>query len=58
MCLCEVLANSCDSVDDDAALRSKVDEALAVYDDYMKTKKDGGANGTKEEDASAEPTAA
>jgi len=52
------------SVDDDAALRSKVDEALAVYDDYMKNRSGeaGPANGTKEEDAvkgeTAESTAA
>jgi polyadenylate-binding protein len=40
-------------VDDDAALRSKVDEALSVYDDYMKSRGgDAGPNGTKEEDAS------
>lgn len=38
-------------VDDDAALRSKVDEALSVYDDYMKTR-EGGPNGTKEEEES------
>ncbi len=40
-------------VDDDAALRSKVDEALSVYDDYMKSRGgEAGPNGTKEEDAS------
>lgn len=39
------------SVDDDAALRSKVDEALAVYDDYMKSRAKEGPNGTKEEEA-------
>ena len=39
------------SVDDDAALRSKVDEALAVYDDYMKSKSKEGPNGTKEEES-------
>jgi hypothetical protein len=38
-------------VDDDAALRSKVEEALAVYHDYMKSKDNKeGANGTKEEE--------
>ena len=37
-------------VDDDTALRSKVDEALAVYDDYMKSKAKEGPNGTKEEE--------
>ncbi|RMD44951.1 hypothetical protein DV735_g6, partial [Chaetothyriales sp. CBS 134920] len=44
-------------VDDDAALRSKVDEALAVYDDYLKSKSKDGANGSKEEE-NPEPTAA
>ncbi|KIX04318.1 uncharacterized protein Z518_05185 [Rhinocladiella mackenziei CBS 650.93] len=40
-------------VDDDTALRSKVDEALSVYDDYMKSRaKDGGPNGANEEDTS------
>merc|ERR1711939_436017 len=40
-------------VDDDAALRSKVDEALSVYDDYMKSRGgEAGPNGTKGEDAS------
>jgi polyadenylate-binding protein len=40
-------------VDDDAALRSKVDEALSVYDDYMKSRGgESGPNGTKEEEAS------
>ncbi|KAL2444158.1 Polyadenylate-binding protein, cytoplasmic and nuclear [Exophiala dermatitidis] len=39
-------------VDDDAALRSKVDEALRVYDDYMKSRNaEAGPNGTKEEEA-------
>lgn len=38
-------------VDDDAALRAKVDEALSVYDDYMKSRAEG-PNGTKEEDGS------
>ena len=46
------------SVDDDAALRSKVDEALAVYDDYMKSRTKDGANGTKEDEAGAEAAAA
>jgi polyadenylate-binding protein len=31
------LTNSNHSLEDDAALRSKVDEALAVYDEYLKT---------------------
>jgi len=49
-------------VDDESALRAKVDEAMNVYEDYMKNRGEGGANGTKEEDVpateSAEPTAA
>jgi hypothetical protein len=53
-----LLLTSCHSVDDDVALRNKVDEAMAVYDAYMKERgpKDG-ANGTGEE-AGAEATAA
>jgi hypothetical protein len=53
-----LLLTSCYSVDDDVALRNKVDEAMAVYDAYMKERgpKDG-ANGTGEE-AGAEATAA
>lgn len=39
-------------VDDDTALRAKVDEALSVYDDYMKSRSTDGPNGTKEEDGS------
>lgn len=38
------------SVDDDNALRAKVDEALSVYDEYMKTKDPGDANGARNED--------
>jgi len=40
-------------IDDDAALRAKVDEALSVYDDYMKNRSgapDGGPNGGLKED--------
>ena len=44
-------------VDDDEALKSKVNEALTVYDEYMKGRQ-GGANGKKEEEGTAEPTAA
>ncbi|OAP62979.1 polyadenylate-binding protein, cytoplasmic and nuclear [Fonsecaea erecta] len=42
-------------IDDDNALRSKVDEALTVYDEYVKGRQstsEGGPNGTKEEDGS------
>lgn len=39
-------------VDDDAALRAKVDEALSVYDEYMKGKDgepgvEGGSKGNE-----------
>ncbi|RWA05363.1 hypothetical protein EKO27_g9742 [Xylaria grammica] len=37
-------------VDDDAQLRAKVEEAMAVYDEYVKTNKDGGG-ATSEEKA-------
>lgn len=36
-------------IDDDAALRAKVNEALSVYDDYMKNKGEG-ANGTVDDE--------
>ena len=56
MSLCKSICFSSDDikltflrVDDDGALRAKVDEALSVYDDYMKSKADG-PNGTKEEE--------
>ncbi|ETN42053.1 uncharacterized protein HMPREF1541_03992 [Cyphellophora europaea CBS 101466] len=45
-------------VDDDAALRNKVDEALAVYDDYMKSRSKDGANGTAEGESGGEANAA
>jgi polyadenylate-binding protein len=32
---------TCDRIEDDAALRNKVDEALSVYDDYVKNNKGG-----------------
>lgn len=30
------------SIEDESALRNKVDEALTVYDEYVKNNKDGG----------------
>lgn len=40
------------SIEDDAALRAKVDEAMSVYDEYVKTNKGDdateGAEATKE----------
>ena len=49
------------SIDDEQALKSKVDEALSVYDDYMRNRAtESGANGTGQDEAgeAAEPTAA
>ena len=37
----------CLRVDDDVALRAKVDEALTVYDEYVRTKT-GGEEGTED----------
>ncbi|KIW90721.1 polyadenylate-binding protein, cytoplasmic and nuclear [Cladophialophora bantiana CBS 173.52] len=41
-------------IDDDSALRAKVEEALTVYDEYVKGRQTAGdgPNGTKEEDGS------
>ncbi|EXJ76729.1 uncharacterized protein A1O5_01237 [Cladophialophora psammophila CBS 110553] len=41
-------------IDDDSALRAKVEEALTVYDEYVKGRQTtgDGPNGTKEEDGS------
>lgn len=39
------------SVDDDALLRAKVDEAMAVYDEYVKTNQDGSEPANKDEKA-------
>ena len=45
------MTNLC-SIEDDAALRAKVDEAMSVYDEYVKTNKGDdaaeGAEATKE----------
>jgi polyadenylate-binding protein len=38
------------SVDDDAQLRAKVEEAMAVYDEYVKTNQ-GEGEGPKEQKA-------
>lgn len=46
-------------IEDDAALRAKVEEALTVYDEYVRTKSTSGGNegdATGGEGASAEPT--
>ncbi|KAI9838371.1 MAG: Protein phosphatase PP2A regulatory subunit B [Sarea resinae] len=44
-------------IDDESALRAKVDEALAVYDEYVKTKGDGDASGAPAAEG-AKPTEA
>lgn len=44
-------------VDDESALRAKVDEALGVYDEYMKNK-GGEAEGAPEKKEEAEETKA
>ena len=38
------------SVDDDEALRSKVNEAMSVYDEYMKGRGPPDTNGAGQED--------
>ena len=39
-------------IDDDNALRAKVDEALSVYDDYMKSRNTSGdSNGLANDDS-------
>jgi polyadenylate-binding protein len=37
-------------IDNDNALRSKVDEALAVYDEYIKTQGGGDGDESKKEE--------
>jgi polyadenylate-binding protein len=39
------LANVFHSIEDDSALRAKVDEALTVYDEYVKNSKGDEASG-------------
>lgn len=41
-------------LDDEEALRGKVDEALNVYDEYMKNKGDGEATEAKPQEAAKE----
>jgi polyadenylate-binding protein len=55
------ITDKLNSIDDEQALKLKVDEALSVYDDYMRNRAgEGGANGTAQDEAgeAAEPTAA
>lgn len=44
-------------LDDDEALRSKVDEALSVYDEYMKNKDEGEAGESKPKEAASKENA-
>lgn len=48
---CFIFTDLSFSVEDDAALRAKVEEALSVYDEYVKTKTgdEEGAEGQKAE---------
>lgn len=55
------LLTKLNSIDDEQALKLKVDEALSVYDDYMRNRAgEAGANGTAQDEAgeATEPTAA
>lgn len=42
-----------DSIEDESALKAKVDEALAVYDEYVKTQTSEGGEAKKEEETKA-----
>lgn len=44
-----MLTDSIDRVDNDDALRAKVNEALSVYKDYMETRGEGNAGPNGEE---------
>ena len=46
---------TCSSIEDDSALRSKVDEALTVYDEYVKNNKDGEPATTETKDSNDKP---
>ena len=39
------------SIEDESALRSKVDEALTVYDEYVKNNKDGESAAPENKDS-------
>lgn len=47
-----LIPTSC-SIEDDSALKAKVDEALAVYDEYIKTQGTDGGEAKKEEETKA-----
>lgn len=44
-------------LDDEEALRGKVDEALSVYDEYMKNKDEGEAGESKPKEAASKENA-
>lgn len=44
-------------LDDDEALRGKVDEALSVYDEYMKNKDEGETGESKPKEAAPKENA-
>jgi polyadenylate-binding protein len=48
-----LVTNTCHSIEDDAALKAKVDEALAVYDEYVKAQGAEGGEPKKEEETKA-----
>lgn len=41
-------------IEDESALRAKVDEAMSVYNDYVKTQGDGEAEPAKKEEKAEE----
>ena len=53
-------ANNLRSINDDGALRGKVDEAMRVYDEYVKNRADvddGGKDGATKDGEAAESKA-
>lgn len=65
---CDNILLTLNSTNDDAALRAKVDEAMNVYDEYVKNRGEGGEpslegvsaqpNGTENQQPAAEEEAA
>jgi polyadenylate-binding protein len=43
-----VIFTNCHSIEDESALRAKVDEALTVYDEYVKNKGGEGEEATSD----------
>ena len=52
-----IVGANCNRIDDDDKLREKVDEALTVYDEYVKNKGGDAAGQTDGEAKSGEPAA-